>query len=136
MEIIITGRPVVKKNTRRIFNHGGKIFNIPSKAYENWSNGAILEVRSQAKGKKFTSYVELYCSFYLMGKYHVDVDNLISSVCDILTDSGIITDDDLVVKVTGEKFGGCNGWSTKVTIKEYGPTTKTYLIAQRDYKTL
>lgn len=119
MEIIITGRPAVKKNNRRIFSRGGKVINLPSLAYKNWSDGAILEVRSQAKGKKIYGSIELNCIFYLMGKYHVDVDNLVSSVCDVLTDSGVIEDDDLIVKLTAEKVSGCGGWSTKISLKEF-----------------
>ncbi len=119
MKINITGRPIVKKNRMQIVYAGGRPRPIPSKAYKRFENDAIPQIIEQTLGKKFRGSIELDVKFYIKGKYHVDLDNLISSICDVLQASGTIVDDDLITAITATKVGNCSDWLTEIGIRDF-----------------
>lgn len=113
--IIITGRPHPKKNNKRIFHRYGKTVVLPSKAYSNWHETALKEIMAQRPAKHLGA-VFVDCTFYIKGKYHVDIDNLVNSILDLLVESKVIEDDDMVVDLHARKFVGCADWSSKIVI--------------------
>lgn len=90
---------------------------ISSKAYIKFEKDALEQLLSQ-KQVKFDNFITVDYAFYIQGKYHVDVDNLIAGINDILEKSGIIKNDDNIVSGCFKKIGGSAGWSTKITIRE------------------
>ena len=115
--LIIEGRPISKKNSRRWIWRGGKQFSVPSAAYEKYKGSAIKQIDKQKK-IQFDEAVEVHCDFYIQGKYKVDGDNLLSSIFDILEDAGIIEDDGMILKGSFTKYPGSGGWGTKIKIME------------------
>jgi Holliday junction resolvase RusA-like endonuclease len=119
IELTIAGRPIAKKNSKRIFARGGRVIALPSAAYEKFKTSAVAQLKQQMGKVYIDQYCHLDLIFCVQGKYHVDLDNLISSVCDLLQDAGVIKDDDLFDSIYAKKIGGCGGWSTKVILETY-----------------
>lgn len=116
IKLIIKGRPASKKNSRRIF---GKV-SLPSVAYERFQAEAVLQIREEMHKKGWTKIsipVRIDYVFFQKGRMRQDVDNAMGSVNDVLQDAGLIQDDNLIVKGTFEKIGGCPNWSTYITIR-------------------
>lgn len=118
MQLVLTGRVYSKKNSKRRIMRGRKIYLVPSEAFERFKYDAIGQLRKQTI-ERIKSPVRVHCAFYIQGKIHVDGDNLLTSIFDILQDSGILADDDLVMFGSFEKHPGCGGWSTKIQIEPY-----------------
>ena len=118
MILMITGRPIVKKNRMRIVSHGGRSFPIPSKAYKTFEADAVPQILQQTKGKKFQGRLILSLKFYIKGKHHVDLDNLISSLCDVLQEAGTVPDDDQIDSITAIKMSSSE-WKTEINLQEY-----------------
>lgn len=116
---MIHGRPIVKKNNRQIVRSGGRPISLPSKAYKKYEGDAIPQILEQTRGKKLDGRLVLGLKFYIKGKYHVDLDNLISSICDILQASGTIKDDDLIDVINAIKLPECKEWKTEINLDEY-----------------
>lgn len=117
MELVISGRPISKKNHMQFRIAGGRRFITTSTAYKKFERNALFQLMA-IKKKLFTKPVSVTYQFYIQGKYHVDFDNLIAGINDILQKANILVDDDLIVKGSFEKIGGCAGWSTKLSIEE------------------
>jgi Holliday junction resolvase RusA-like endonuclease len=113
----ITGRPISKKNSRRNFIRYGKMISVPSAAYEKFENFALEQLMPHKK-KKYTGNIAVHLEFYIKGKYRADVDNLSTSILDILEKSTIIENDNQVIELHAKKIPGCGGWSTKIKIEE------------------
>ena len=94
----ITGETPSKKNSR-IFLKNGR--NIPSKRYQEWHKIAKNEIYSQAILQAKDSFstipiekeVAINLTFYHGDLRRRDSDNGTSSVLDLLTDCGILKDD-------------------------------------------
>lgn len=114
--IVINGRPISKKNSKQIYKVGGRTIVASSKAYKKFESDALNQL-----GESKNTIVNLCTvdyTFYIKGKYHVDLDNLIAGINDILQKAKIIKDDDLISTINARKIGGCGGWSTKISIIE------------------
>ena len=88
-----------------------------SKTWTKFVEDAGYQLLAQ-KHHLVVSFCKIDYTFYIKGKYHVDLDNLIVSINDLLQDVNILKDDDLVMEITAKKIGGCGGWSTKISIEE------------------
>lgn len=113
MNITILGRPASKKNNRRNF----KNISLPSKAYERFEREALPQlwgkILKPIAVPVFVSYV-----FHQKGNYKQDLDNAISSVCDVLQEAGILQDDTLIEMISAQKIMGAKEWSTEIHIEE------------------
>jgi Holliday junction resolvase RusA-like endonuclease len=93
----ILGTPVTKKNSARIFrNRAGRPFVMPSAAYKDWENTAVLQLQSQNRGAPaITTPVELTAIVYRK-RATGDLDNHLSAVCDALQKAKVLSNDKLV----------------------------------------
>ncbi len=91
---IIYGSPVTKKNSSQILvnNSTGKRFVAPSKAYHEYEKVAG-DYLIPLPAKPISSRVNVKCVYYMPTKRRVDLANLISATCDILTHYGVLEDD-------------------------------------------
>lgn len=81
-----------KKNSRQLFVRNGKLVNIPSYGYAEWHDGAISQLLGVPAAAEYP--VRLDCRFWFNSRHKKDLDNLLTSVLDILQDAGIIENDD------------------------------------------
>jgi len=81
-----------KKNSRRVGVNHGRVFSIPSKAYESFKEEALQELMGQ-KPKDLVPPYTVYYRFYTKGKRTIDLDNAITSINDVLQEARIIGDD-------------------------------------------
>lgn len=121
MEITILGRCASKKNSRRVFMHKytHRMMNLPSEAYENFRASAIPQIKQYMycqTFKPFANPIKVDYVFYRKGKLKQDFDNAIASINDILQDSGMILDDELIQEGTFKRFSGCKEWKTEIVI--------------------
>jgi Holliday junction resolvase RusA-like endonuclease len=108
-EVIITIplRVASKKNNRRNFGH----VSLPSKAYEKF-HSLVAEYLLPYRHLQITTPFQVIVNYEIKGKYHQDVDNVLSSVLDCLQDYGVIINDDMcsnatVIKVNQQKEWKC-----------------------------
>ncbi len=114
MKLTIIGRPISKKRSYRTSRNGGFYL---SESYKKFENNAIAQIWEQCKPPKLAKPFKIGFEFYIHGKHHVDLDNMITSYMDVLQSAKVITDDDLALEIHAKKIGGCGGWSTKIEIE-------------------
>ncbi len=116
--ITLTSRPISKKNSKQWIKRGGRQYLIPSTAYGKFEKEALNEIRGQIPlgFKTFEQKVHVDYKFTIKGNYHVDVDNLVSGVNDILQKAGIILDDDLITDGCFSKWAGGAEWKTEIVV--------------------
>lgn len=85
----LSGNIPSKKNSRIITRTG---LSIPGKAYMEWHDKAIEEVKLQGL-VEFKKPVLIQGDFYFGDNIRRDLDNRIQSILDMFTDIGIIQDD-------------------------------------------
>lgn len=89
MIITLNGRVRPKKNSR-INTSNGRSF--PSKEYTEWHNDAISQLAGiERTSLKYPLYIGMVFTFG--DKRKNDLDNRMTSIMDLLVDSGIIEDD-------------------------------------------
>jgi crossover junction endodeoxyribonuclease RusA len=94
MEIIkLNNIPPSKKNNRRLFKTNAKMVNIPSVAYTAWEYSAVIESKRQTGS--FVIPICLRVFIGLKNKKRRDLDNILTSVCDMLVKAKIIKDDSI-----------------------------------------
>ena len=92
LSIIIKGRIPSKKNSRLLFVRGGRLMNIPSKAYSVWHKDASEQILdSKDHLVEDIDFIEL--DFYAPDRRGSDLTNKAESIMDLLVDNGIIEDD-------------------------------------------
>jgi len=114
MTITLRGRVISKKNSPILVK--GRAIRLPSKAYSAFRDAALWQLKSHRE--RFVKPLEVCISFELKGRMDADLDNLVSSVFDVLQDSGIITDDKLVERLVATKSLGHSDWVTNIDIRE------------------
>lgn len=120
----LSGRPCSKKNSRRIFTHGGrgKITNIPSEAYERFKVDALWQLKSikAAFDDDFVfpilKNVRVVTDFHSKGKLQFDPDNAHTGILDILQDAGVVLNDKQVRCGVYDVHDGYPDWETLVNI--------------------
>lgn len=121
IEFTIIGRPISKKNSKRILNGKGHPIVLPSKAYKTFEGKAVVQLMEQnAKLFNFTEPVMVTLIFKVKGKYKVDVDNLAGGILDILELTGILADDNLVYALVCMKYVEQPDWTTHISIRPLG----------------
>ena len=91
MTFVLYGETPSKKNSRVLNTRTRRSF--PNKRYAEWHDHAVLQVRSQARGYKAPLPCSIVIKFWHGDKRIRDSDNMLSSILDMLIDSGILLDD-------------------------------------------
>ena len=94
LSYIVTGSPIVKKNTQRAtWRHGYPLI-VYSKQYREWAHRALDEIAIQPRPDEPIDYpVILLCKFFMQTKRIVDLSALYEGIQDILVQSHVLTDD-------------------------------------------
>lgn len=121
MTVTLIGRPISKKNSRRMVRgRYGKMFPMVSLAYQKWERDALnqLIVWGQTYGKLETYDVPVRVEyiFHMKGKLDSDGDNMEAGVNDILEKAGILKNDKLIREWSGKKISGCHEFQTEIII--------------------
>lgn len=111
--IVIKGRPISKKNSRRNF----KNVSLPSVAYQTFEADALKQLEKYRC--KFEGLVHVKYVFHIKGRYRVDVDNLVAGVNDVLEKAGIISNDNNIDAIEARKINGAKDWLTEIVIESY-----------------
>jgi len=113
VEYTLWHRVISKKNSRQIFTQGRRPYSIPSKAYKQFQEDALIDlIRQNAKPQ--TKPYSIEYSFWMKGKIDQDLDNAICSVNDVLMEANIIGDDKDIVFMRASKEGGHPSFYTKI----------------------
>lgn len=88
--IKLDGEVPAKKNSR-INTKDGRSF--PSKRYSAWHKSAQVQIFEQIKPMRINRPCELSICFIHGDLRRRDSDNGVSSICDLLVDTGVIEDD-------------------------------------------
>lgn len=106
MKITLIGRIPSKKNSKIISCAGKRPMMFPSKNHKEWHEYASLQLIGVAKIPPNTPITFTY---YAPDKRKGDLDNKWQSVADLLTDNGLIEDDNwFILPDVHLKFGGVN----------------------------
>ena len=92
MHITLHGEPRSKKNSQRLIHAGARIVPIASKAYTDYRNDCLKQILGHQR-KGIEGAVNIKCVYYMGTHRKVDLVNLLEATCDILTDAGVIADD-------------------------------------------
>lgn len=115
----IPGRPIVKKNTKRIFGAGRFKRIVYSPKYQEWERHAAKHVRRALNAKCIDYPVAAWFKFYFANKQgEADTSNLIEGPQDLLKKMGVIVDDKLIHLVTAQKFFGASEPRTEIELRE------------------
>ena len=101
MKLVLYGNPATKKNSMQIFkNHKtGQRYLSQSDRYKVYAEDCGRQITG--KYKKAIDYpINLKCVYYRKTKHCVDLTNLLAATCDILTDYGVIADDNYKIVVS------------------------------------
>lgn len=91
MHLTIQGETPAKKNSRITLRNG---MTIPSKRYQEWHRKAVTEIKGQIPTPSpYNKAIKICMTFTHGDLRRRDSDNGCSSVLDLLTDAGIIQDD-------------------------------------------
>nr|DAT41034.1 MAG TPA: Endodeoxyribonuclease RusA [Caudoviricetes sp.] len=98
MKMVIYGNPATKKNSMQIYKNSrtGRPFLTQSERYKDYARDCAMQITG--KYKQAIDYpINLKCVYYRQTKHRVDLTNLLAATCDILTDCGVIADDNYKV---------------------------------------
>lgn len=101
IEIIIPVEARTKKNSSRIVIAGPKRMLIPSKAYKDFEH----KCEPYLQPLKIDYPINLNCKFYMKTRRRVDLNNLLSSITDVLVKHQVIVDDnkDIIIGFDGSR---------------------------------
>ena len=123
LRLQIIGETPSKKNSK-IMTRTGKL--IPSRTHEKWHSDALLQltgqITRQALKKPIEAPVSVDVAFYHGDLRRRDSDNQVSSLMDILQDSGVLSDDrwEIVRSIHVNNFYDKNNARCIIEIKELG----------------
>ena len=101
MKLVLYGNPATKKNSMQIFKNSrtGQPFLTQSKRYKDYARDCGRQITGKHK-KKIDYPINLKCVYYRKTKHRVDLTNLLAATCDILSDFGVIEDDNCKIVVS------------------------------------
>lgn len=113
-EYLIKGRVISKKNGRRNYYR----VSLPSLAFVAFQDEALRQLKPLPDEPLFNDPVKVTMLFNLKGRLDSDIDNMESSILDILQEARILKDDKLVWNVVKAKRGGFKDFETTIVIEE------------------
>ena len=101
MKLVLYGNPATKKNSMQIFKNSrtGQPFLTQSKRYKDYARDCGRQITGKYK-KKIDYPINLKCVYYRKTRHRVDLTNLLAATCDILSDFGVIEDDNCKIVVS------------------------------------
>ncbi len=101
MKLVLYGNPATKKNSMQIFKNPrtGQPFLTQSKRYKDYARDCGRQITGKYK-KKIDYPINLKCVYYRKTRHRVDLTNLLAATCDILSDFGVIEDDNCKIVVS------------------------------------
>lgn len=115
LKIVIPGRPATKKNSSRIVKTGGFTRVLPSEAFEEYQNIALLYLRRYKYS--FDVPVSLCCRYWLPNQqWWPDLIGLLQATSDIFEKAGVLTNDRLVADYNGSKIAGIDKYNPRAEI--------------------
>lgn len=118
MTITLNDRVISKKNSKQLFRSGGRTIISTSKAYKLWHTNAIYQLLPWRPKTPLAGPISLSLHFHLKGKIDADLDNLTASICDVLTDAGVIEDDKQIVEMHLYKIAGSPDFRTVIEVRQ------------------
>lgn len=108
IEFMITGRPVVKKNTKRIFGSGRRKVVVYTSIFRNWEAHAVSSfVTFWQNRPPITENVEAHFEFHFKNRQgEADLSNLVEAPQDALVKAGILEDDRQIYRLRATKHFG------------------------------
>ena len=122
--LVLKGRVPSAKNSRRIFRVRGRTISLKSKAYELFSNEALIQIQDQLPKNHpdyqfpLTPPYQVRLEFRMKGKGATDGDNMESAIFDILQESGVIEDDKHILQCLWTKVLNNKDYETLITVTE------------------
>lgn len=116
--VVLTGRVISKKNSRRIVQFNGKPVPIASKAYKEWVSDATNQLHGLTPPVPLSGDLKITITFAMKGKGRTDMDNMLASICDLLEDAGVVDNDDSIVTAVLHKHRGADEYRTEVIVEE------------------
>lgn len=83
----------------RAFKSRGKSVVLPSKAYERYEDDCLKQITGKHR-KNIDYKINLKVLYFMPTKGRVDLVNLLSATCDILTKAHVISDDNSKIVVS------------------------------------
>lgn len=101
MKLVLYGNPATKKNSMQIFKNSrtGQPFLTQSKRYKDYARDCGRQITGKYK-KKIDYPINLKCVYYRKTRHRIDLTNLLAATCDILSDFGVIEDDNCKIVVS------------------------------------
>lgn len=106
--IVFPGRPVVKKNTKKVYRKHGRVMIVYSQRFKEWESRALDQIAKEWVGKE-TIDVPLEARFVFCFENHqgeADVSNLCEAPQDVLEKAKVIRNDKLIQIVNARKEFG------------------------------
>ena len=103
VSFVITGPPRTKKNHGRRIMRGGRVYSIPSEAYETWDASAMVQLKKQFSGDPIASEVNCRALFFR----HANVGDAVGfyqALADTLEHAGVLTNDQLIRSWDGSRL--------------------------------
>lgn len=115
LKIVIPGRPATKKNSSKIVRYGGITKVVPSDAFLEYQNIALLYLRRYKQ--VFGDPVSMCCHYWLPDqRWWPDLVGLLQATSDILEKAGILENDRLVADYNGSCIAGIDKFKPRVEI--------------------
>lgn len=119
MKIIIEGKVISKKNSKRVgYNkYTNKLYFTSSKAWKEFEEDALKQLYQFRVKGNFVDKVKITYTFYFKGKEWLDVDNAITGINDLLQASTIIRNDRDIKEGHFYIVEGCKEWKSEIDIE-------------------
>ena len=114
----LPGRVISKKNSKQIYRTAGRTFVSTSDAYKTWHEEAMWRLYTSRPKVPLSGALSITLTFWMKGKIDADWDNLSASICDLLTDLGVIEDDKQIVLATVRKNRGDEDFATDIEVEQ------------------
>jgi Holliday junction resolvase RusA-like endonuclease len=118
IKLILTGRPITKKNSQRIVNPGKhRPFLIQSKQYLDYEKSCLWQITGQYYGDTITDNISLKALYWMPTKAFPDLANLLGATCDILEKAKVISNDKNIISFDGSRIMGKDKDNPRVEIE-------------------
>ncbi len=122
IKLILTGRPITKKNHQQIvLTKNGRRYVIQSKPYLTYEKECLWQIITQRHLHPETSEIiidkiNLQALYYMPDKKIPDLLNLLQATADILEKARVIDNDKNIISVDGSRIIGIDKISPRVEI--------------------
>lgn len=91
IKFTLLGSVPPKKNSRNIFVRRGRVINVPSPRYKIWEEQCLWQLKGQRP--ILNGIKSLTATFWVPDNRARDLDNMLSSVMDLLVKAGVLVSD-------------------------------------------